>query len=96
MPGQLEAVLARHHHVEDQQVEVESFELGPGIGRAVGSGDAIAFSHQKPRQEIADAPVVIHDQKVRRVVGKGGGCRVHGRVRSALSRAAAAPGRLAR
>ena len=40
--GQLDAVLARHHHVEHQQVEVEAFQLAARLGGVAGDRDAEA------------------------------------------------------
>ena len=66
---ELEAGLARHHHVEDQQVEAHAAELGARGRRGVGGGDAIALAGEEARQQVADAAVVVDHQQVRRVVG---------------------------
>ncbi|MFT3878463.1 MAG: hypothetical protein QM703_02250 [Gemmatales bacterium] len=41
---EIEAGFARHHHVEDQQIEMQAFELGARIRRRLRGGDAIAFA----------------------------------------------------
>ena len=76
--GELETGLARHHHVEDQEVEAQAFELGARLGRRLGGGDPIAFGQQEARKEVADAAVVVDHQHVRRIVGKLGGGGRHG------------------
>ncbi len=67
--GEIEAVLARHHHVENEQIEAQAGELGARVGRGLGGGDAIAFAEQEARQQVANAAVVVDDQQMRRVVG---------------------------
>ena len=94
---ELEAGLARHHHVEDQQIEAQPFELGARIGGGLRGGDAIALGEQEARQQVADAPVVVDHQQMRGVVGESGGYRGHGpHAGHRLSSAAAARGRRAR
>src|SRR5471030_1805388 len=39
----------------------------------LGGADAVAFAGEKPRQQIANAAVVIDHQQVRRIVWKRGG-----------------------
>ena len=68
--GELEAGLARHHHVEYEQVERQAFELGARVHGVVRRGDAIALGKQEARQQIADAPVVVDHEQMRRIVGK--------------------------
>ena len=45
--GEVEAVLARHHHVENKQIEAQPVELGARVGGGLGGGDAIALARQK-------------------------------------------------
>src|SRR6201999_4220086 len=75
---ELEAGLARHHHVEDQQVEMQAVELGAGILRTHRGGDAITLAAEKPRQQIANAAVVVDQQQMRRVVGRLRWCSCDG------------------
>ena len=67
---EIEAVLARHHDVEDEQIETQAVELGARLRGVVGGGDAIAFGGQKAREQVADAAVVVDDEQMRRVVGE--------------------------
>ena len=94
--GEIEAGLARHHDVEDQQVEAQALELGARVGGGLRRGDAVALGHQEARKQIADDAVVVDHQQVGRVVGESGGHRGHGLHRLSLILAAAAPGRRAR
>ena len=68
--GEIEAGLAGHHDVEDQQVEMQAVELGAGVAGARRRRDAIAFAAEEARQQIADAAVVVDQQQMRRVVGR--------------------------
>ncbi len=67
---ELEAGLARHHHVEYEQIEREASKLGARIRRIVGRGDAIALAVQEAREQVADATVVVDHEQMRRIVGK--------------------------
>ena len=69
---QIKAALARHHHVENEQIEMQTDALRPRVRGAFRDGDAIAFALQEARQQTADAAVVVDDEQMRRVVG---GCR---------------------
>ena len=71
--GEIEAGLARHHHVENEQIETQTVELGARVGRGLGRGHAVALAGQEARQQVADAAVVIDHQQMRRIVGKRGG-----------------------
>ena len=75
---ELEAGLARHHDVEDQQVEAQPFELGARIGGGLSGGDAVAFGKQEAREQVADAAVVVDHEQMGSIVGKSGGYRGHG------------------
>ena len=68
--GEIEAAFARHHHVEDEKIELQAGELGAGIERGFRRRDAVAFAQQKARQQRADAAIVVDDEKVRRIVGR--------------------------
>ena len=62
-------ILARHHDIEDDQIEGKTFEAGHCF-RGIGGGrDAIPFFAQQAGQQRPDAPVVIDNQKMRGVVG---------------------------
>ena len=63
-------ILAGHHDVEDQQVEMQAEQLGAGILGAHRGGDAVALAAQKTRQQIADAAVVVDQQQMRGIVGR--------------------------
>ena len=63
----------RHHHIQDEQIEVQAFQLGASVSGGLGCGHAIALTGQKPREEIADAAIIIDHQQMRCVVGKRGG-----------------------
>ena len=54
---------------------MQAVELGARFGRIVGGGDAVAFGGEKARQQVADAPVVVDDEQMRRVVGRACGGR---------------------
>ncbi len=68
--GEIEAVLARHHDVEDQEIEFEAFELGSRLERSLGGRNTVALTEQKARQQRTDAAVVIDNEQMRRVVGR--------------------------
>ncbi|KAJ8133960.1 hypothetical protein OY671_012826, partial [Metschnikowia pulcherrima] len=67
---EIESGFTRHHHVEDPEIEMQAGQLGARIGGAHGRGDAIAFTGEKSRQQIADAAVIIDQQQMRRVIGQ--------------------------
>ena len=83
---EVEAGLARHHHVEHEQVEGQAPELGARIARAVRRGDAIALAMQEAREQIADAAVVVDHEEVRGVVGECVGRPGHDRLSAAGAR----------
>ena len=47
MPGEIEAGLARHHHVEDQEVKVQAEQFCARIAGRGGGGDAVAFAGEE-------------------------------------------------
>jgi hypothetical protein len=65
IPGEAEAVLARHHHVEDDEVEIEPRQQAPRMGRVAGSRGHEAVAHEELLQQPANAFVVVDDQEVR-------------------------------
>ena len=67
---QRHAVLARHHHVDDEQIEGEAGEPLARFGGVAGDGDAEAVVAEVAREQHADALVVVDDEEVRRVVGE--------------------------
>src|SRR5262249_4128448 len=67
---EIETGLTGHHHVEDQEIEMQADELCPSIGRTLRRGDTIALSYEKTRQQAADAAVVVDQQEVERIVGR--------------------------
>jgi hypothetical protein len=66
----IEAGLAGHHDVEDQEIEMQPHELRACIAGACGGSDAITFAGEEARQQIADAAVVVDQQQMRRIVGR--------------------------
>ena len=73
--GEGEAVFARHHHVEDDEVEGEVGEKAARLGGRGGDGDAMAVLRKIGRQQVAQAAVVVDHQHMGGVVGerRGGG-----------------------
>jgi len=69
--GKAEAGFARHHDVENQQIEGDAAPRVARLRRVLGRCDTEPVLAQKPRQQIADAPVVVHHEYVGRVVGEG-------------------------
>ncbi len=65
---QFEAGLARHHHVEDDEVEGQAFQPLAGCGGMSGRRDAIAVVGEVARQRLADHTVIIDDEQMGRVV----------------------------
>src|ERR1700688_1662454 len=49
---------------------MQAEQFGAGVARAGCGGDAIALAAQEARQQVADAAVVVDQQKMRRVVGR--------------------------
>ena len=62
--GQREAVLAGHHHVEHDQVELEPFEQPAGVGGVAGGGDQEAVAGEELLQQRPDPRVVVDDEHV--------------------------------
>jgi hypothetical protein len=71
IPGEAEAVLARHHHVEDDEVEIEPCQQAPRMGRVAGSRGHEAVAHEELLQQPADAFVIVDDQEVRADIHHG-------------------------
>ena len=68
--GEIEPALARHHDIEDDDVERQAAH-GSARGRGVRGGrHAKAVLEQIARQQVADALVVVDHENVRRVVGQ--------------------------
>ena len=74
--GEIEAVFARHHDVENEEIEFQAFELGARVRAVSAVRDPVTFAEQKARQQRADAAIVVDDEQMRRVVGRIG--RRHG------------------
>src|SRR5581483_1756828 len=70
---QIEPAFARHHHVEDHDVEGEAAHGGACARRIRGRRHAKPVLEQVLRQEVANALIVVDDQDVRSVVGQ----RIH-------------------
>ena len=76
--GQREAVLDRHHHVEDEQVEIHGVEQLARAGGVGGGRDARAGLREIALEQFADAVVVVDQQQVRRPVERvEGGRGIH-------------------
>jgi hypothetical protein len=69
-------VLARHHHIQHQQVEVERAHQPPGAGRVGRDGHAEPGAGQEFLEQGADAVVVVNDEQVA-FVDRRFGSRVH-------------------
>ena len=65
----VDAVFAGHHHVHDDEVEIETCKLALRFGAVGGDGDAEAVLGEIAIEQLADAGVVIDHQQVRRIVG---------------------------
>ncbi len=65
---QRDAVLARHHHVEDQKIKGEALQPRARIGGVGGGGDAKAVFGKIARQQAAQPRVIVDDQKMRLAV----------------------------
>ena len=68
--GELQPVLARHHHVDDEEIESQPGELPARLLGVAGAGHAKAVAAEIAREQVADARVVVDDEEVRRVVGQ--------------------------
>jgi hypothetical protein len=79
--GEIETRLARHHDVEHDEVERKAAEPGARRRGVAGGGDAKTIFRQVALQQVAQPPVVVDDQDMRRLVagllGPRGG-RGHG------------------
>ncbi len=65
-PGEVEAALARHHQVEDNEIEGGAGELAPRVGSVAGGGDDEAVLGEVAGEQLAQLAVVVHHQDVRR------------------------------
>ncbi len=63
--------------VKHECVEENAFALGPGLCGACRGGDPIAVLRQESRQEIAQTPVVVHHEDVRRMIRNVDTCGFH-------------------
>jgi hypothetical protein len=70
-PGRLDAVEARHHHVDDQRVGGASGDGGEGLRAVAGQADGVPVELEGPTQRLAHRPVVVDDQDVCRGLGAG-------------------------
>src|SRR4051812_50173316 len=70
--GEIEAGLAGHHDIQDQEVEVQAQKLGTGVAGARGGRDAIAFAGKEAREQIADAAGGVGPPEKGGILGGGG------------------------
>ena len=56
------AAFAGHHHVDDQQVEIETDQLASRFIGVGGGRDAKTLFDQIAVEQIADTPVIVDDQ----------------------------------
>ena len=73
--GQREAALARHHHIDDQQIESDARQLLPRLGGIARRGDAKAGFDEIAAQQVAQPRIIVDDQKM-----GFGGIAVHGAI----------------
>ena len=59
----LDAVHLRHHHVQQDEIEIVQPQLLQGFLARGGGKDAVALAHELPGQEIAIHRVVVHHQQ---------------------------------
>ncbi|MPL88445.1 hypothetical protein SDC9_34468 [bioreactor metagenome] len=62
--GQAQPVLARHHHVEHDHVELEPGQQAPRMRRIARRSDKKAVADQELLQKAADPFVIVDDQQV--------------------------------
>ena len=67
--GQLQAALAGHHDVENDNVEGKPAHGGARAGGIGGRGDAEAALEQVAGQQVPNTLIVVDNQDVRRIVG---------------------------
>jgi hypothetical protein len=65
-PGEAQPVLARHHHVEHDEIEFEPREKPPRMRRVARGRDEKAVSDQELLEKPPDAFVVVDDEEVDR------------------------------
>ncbi len=70
---EVEPAFARHHHVEQDEIEIQSAHRGASGCGVGGRRDAKALLGEKAGEEVADFLVVVDDEDVGCVVGKGFG-----------------------
>ena len=63
--GQADAILARHHHIQHQQVEFKTHQQAAGLGGVTGRGHKEPVADEEFLQQATDAFVVIDNQKMR-------------------------------
>ena len=64
--GEIEPAFARHHQVEDDQVEGQTAQLGAGVGGIRGGRDHEAVLRQELAQQLPQTVVVVHHQDMRK------------------------------
>ena len=64
LPAQGEAVLARHHDVEHDQVDPAGLEHAPRRRGTVGDADPVVVPGQIVGQRVADLAMIVDDQEV--------------------------------
>ena len=64
-----ETVLARHHHVEHDEIEGDVAHRRRRLGRIASRRHAVALGEKIAAEQLADAPIVIDDKEMRGIVG---------------------------
>ena len=62
--SEIEAVFARHHHVEDQAVEVDALDQGARLGGVGRSRDEEPLLGEEAVQEASEPRIVVDDQEM--------------------------------
>ena len=70
--GGLDAVEARHHHVDHEGVRGLPGDAGQRLGTVAGQRDGVAVELQGAAQRLAHRPVVVDDEDARGLGGRGG------------------------
>ena len=63
--GKGNAILARHHHVQHQKIELQPRQDAPRMRDIAGGRDQKAVSHEEFLQECPDTLVIVDDQQMR-------------------------------